>query len=98
MKKIDLKLNLKLLANRNRGTVWQKSILGVLLALLVLMLGGCGFLFFKPLSTDIKNIIDEEISSVDIIFDQKTIKSIEERQKPSESIETTTGKNPFASF
>lgn len=98
MKKINLKLNLKLLANKNRGTVWQKSILGVLLALLVLSLVGCGFLFVKPLSTDIRGIIDTEISSVDIIFDQKTIKSIEERQKPSESVEATTGKNPFASF
>jgi flagellar motor component MotA len=98
MKKINLKLNLKQLTMKNRGTVWQKAILGVLLALALLFTVACGYLFFKPLSAEIKDIIDGEISAVDIIFDQKTIERVKERQKPLDNSGVTTGKNPFASF
>jgi len=98
MKKLNLKIDFRSLSNKNKGTVWQKAVLGVLIAILALTVGACGYLFIKPLSAEIQTIIDEEISSVDIIFDQKTINGIKDRQKPADNTAVTTGKNPFAAF
>lgn len=99
MKKLKIKkIDLRALIGKSKGTMWQKAVLATLLSLAVLFTLGCAYLFFKPLPVDIKKIIDDEISSIDIIFDQKTIDDIKERQKPIENTGTTTGKNPFAPF
>jgi flagellar motor component MotA len=99
MKKLEIKkIDLRALLGKSKGTMWQKAVMAALLCMAVLFTLGCGYLFFKPLSADIKKIIDDEISSVDIIFDQKTIDGVKERQKPIENTGVTTGKNPFASF
>jgi hypothetical protein len=100
MNKPNLKLNLDInfFNKKNKGTLWQKGILGVNLLLALFIVLSCSYLFIKPISSEIKNIIDDEISSVDIIFDQKTIDSIEARQEPSSTKDTSVGKNPFAGF
>jgi len=99
MKKLKIKkIDLKALIGKSKGTMWQKAVMAALFSLAVLFTLGCAYLFFKPLAVDIKKIIDDEISSIDIIFDQKTIDGIKERQKPIENTSVTTGKNPFASF
>ena len=99
MKKLEIKkIDIKALLGKSRGTMWQKAVVAALLSMTVLFTFGCGYLSFKPLSADIKKIIDDEISSIDIIFDQKTIDGIKERQKPIENTGVTIGKNPFTSF
>lgn len=97
MKKINLKFNLNL-KTKTKGTLWQKALLGVILATLVLTLAACAYLLVRPISKEVKAIIDQEISSSDINFDQKTIDNIKARQTPSIVPETSSGKNPFASF
>lgn len=93
--KITLKLNLK---DKGKGSTWQKALFGVILATLILMTAATLYLIFRPISKDVREVIDQEISSSDIIFDQKTIDSIKERQTPSTIPDTSGGKNPFAPF
>lgn len=97
MKKLNLKLNFDIRA-KSRGSLWQKALLGVIVATLLLMLGTSIYLAVRPISREVKEVIDEEISSSDIIFDQKTINNIKARQLPNAVPNTTSGKNPFASF
>lgn len=99
MKKPELKLNLNInLRGKIKGTLWQKAIWAIMVVVLLLASLACVYLMFKPLSKDIKAIIDDEISSSDIIFDQKTIDSIKARQVPSVVPDTSSGKNPFSGF
>lgn len=96
MKKFSIDLNK--LRKTNKGSSWQKAVLMSLIIGTVLITASYAYLIVRPLSGSIKEIIDEEISAVDITFDQKVIDSIKERQKPSETKLPTSGKNPFAGF
>jgi flagellar motor component MotA len=93
--KFSLKFNFK---SRTKGSLWQKALLGVALATFGLMVILSAYLLIKPISKEVKNVIDEEISATDINFDQKTIDNIKARQVPSEIPTITSGKNPFTPF
>lgn len=96
MKKI--KFNIKKLQKQNKNFNWQRAVFGAV-AISALIFGiACAYLMIKPVDNNIKAIIDEEISAVDVIFDQKIIEEIEERQIPTEKKEPSSGKNPFTPF
>jgi len=96
MKKINL--DLRKLKKHNRGSSWQKAMVISLLITTILITISYLYLAIRPISKDVKIIIDEEISAVNINLDQKIIEGIKERQKPAEIKSSTTGKNPFAGF
>lgn len=97
MKKLNLKFNFNFL-EQSKGSLWQKALMGVALATLGLMLVASVYLIFRPISKEVRTVIDEEISSTNINFDQKTLENIKARQVPSEVPASTSGKNPFTSF
>jgi hypothetical protein len=77
---------------------WQKS-LTLALFISVLIFGvAIIYLILKPIDKSISTIIDEEISSTNIIFNQKTIDLLGERRVPEEIQVSSAGKNPFAPF
>lgn len=96
--KINFKESLGNLRNSNLGSSWEKGIFIAVLVSLVIFLAANVYLIFKPIPDDLRAIIDEEINSSNITFDQKTIDSLKERQNPPESETPISGKNPFAPF
>ena len=98
MKMKALKIDLSKLSRSGRNSSWQKAILGAIGISVVFYLLAAGYLFFKPLSTEIKDIIDQEVSSTNISFDQKTLEMLKSRQLPPANTQTTSGKNPFIPF
>lgn len=96
MKKIDL--NIKQLRMLNKNPDWQRGLLAATLLSLGIFALFLGYLLIKPINKEIKAIIDEEISSTDIIFDQKTIETLKKRQEPATLSAPAIGKNPFIPF
>jgi len=81
-----------------KKTSWQKGIFITLLLGIVIYLVLLGYLFIKPVSPDIKSIIEKELSTTDVKFNQKTLDSLQKRQQPSAPAQPPTGKNPFIPF
>lgn len=98
MKKPELKFDFSKLERNNRGSSWQKAVFGALIISLVAYLAATAYLYFRPLSSDIKESIDSEVSSSNISFDQKTIDMLKSRQQPPDTTATSGGKNPFTPF
>ncbi len=96
MKKI--KININKLKKQNKGFNWQRAIFGAVAITTLAFSLACAYLAIKPVTPEIRAIIDEEISSVDVIFNKEIINDIEERQKPTEKKEPAPGKNPFTPF
>lgn len=90
MKKNNIKIELTM--------DWRKSFFAAILLSVIIFVLGIGFLFIKPLEKDIKGIIDEEISSTNVIFNKKTLELLRERQAPAAQTPAAAGKNPFAPF
>lgn len=96
MKKINLKknkINLKL-----QRPNWQKTLVLAALASTFIFALCCLIILFRPLSKNIKEIIDKEIAETDIYFKKKTLERLEKRLEPEEKKEPSTGKNPFMPF
>lgn len=96
MKKFKIDLNKIKISNRNSN--WQKGISGALLISLGIFFLALVYLLVRPLSKDVQNIIDTEISSIDVVFDNKTIDMVKKRQEPNQTTAPTVGKNPFIPF
>lgn len=94
----DIKFDFSKLTKNNRHSSWQKAVLGAVLISVAIYLIMAGYLFFRPLSQDIQDIIDQEISSSNISFDQKTLLMLKNRQEPPANTQTESGKNPFTPF
>lgn len=90
-KELEIKLS-------NQKTVWQKGLFFTVLVSLFVFIVLLVYLFFKPLSPDIKSVIDEEINSSNLSFDKKVIEDLTKKQQPTKSQEPTVGKNPFLPF
>lgn len=97
MKKLELKFKFNL-REKTKNSLWQKALLGLALATLILIVASGAYFLIRPISKEVKAVIDGEISATDIIFDQKTIENIKARQVPSEVPTITSGKNPFTPF
>jgi hypothetical protein len=98
MKKPDIKIDFSQFERSNRGTSWQKAVFGAILVSLCFYLSALAYLYFRPLSPDIKASIDSEVSSSNITFDQKTIEMLKNRQQPPANTTTIGAKNPFTPF
>lgn len=90
----DLKINLKM----GKASDWQKGLFLALLSSLVIFFLGVIFIFFKPATPSVKEIIDEETASTDISFDKKILEMLRTRQNPTLNTPSSAGKNPFAPF
>jgi len=101
MKNIQIKpINIKKLSRKitEEKSSWQRSlIVAAILSFLVFSIASA-YLFFKPLNSEVKRIVEEEISSSNIIFDAKTIQGIQKRYQPQTNINNAASKDPFAQF
>lgn len=77
---------------------WQKSIFITLLLCIGVYIILLGYLFIKPISSEVQEIIKDELTTSDINFDQKTLDSLKKRQQPSTPSQAPIGKNPFLPF
>jgi hypothetical protein len=93
MKKIEEQFRLLLAANAK--TNWLSGVFYALLLCFVIFLLANVYLLVRPISKDVKDIIDLEVDSSNLIFDQKTIDAIKKRQEPNAVISLPGGKNPF---
>lgn len=91
----NIKEQFKQLVASNAKSNWVKGVFYALLICFGVFVVANTYLLFRPISADVKGIIDEEVDSSNISFDQKTIDSIKKRQEPSTSILPSGGKNPF---
>lgn len=92
------KLDLKKIKLNTKNTEWTRGVYFALVISVVIFGLLCIYLFFKPISNDLKLIIDDEISSSDVRFNKSTLEMVKERQNPKETSEPSSGKNPFAPF
>lgn len=100
-KNLNLKnLNLKKFVKQigREKSSWQKGVLFAAIIVFVALLAACVQLVFKPLNQEIKGIVEEEVSSTNIIFDKKTLDDIKKRYQPQSTINPTGSKDPFAQF
>jgi hypothetical protein len=93
MKKIKEQIRLLLVANAK--TNWTKGVFFALFACFIIFALANVYLLFRPISKDVKEIIDQEVNSANLNFDQKTIDTIKKRQEPNTVITVPVGKNPF---
>lgn len=98
MKKPNIKFDFSAFERSNRGTSWQKAVFGAILVSLAFYIAASAYLYFRPLSQDIQESIDSEVSSSNISFDQKTIEMLKLRQQPPQNTAGGSGKNPFTPF
>lgn len=91
LKELEIKLS-------NQKTMWQKGLFYAVIASLIIFIGAMVYLFFRPLSSDMKSLINEEINSSNVSFDKKVIENLSKKQQPVKSSEPTIGKNPFLPF
>jgi hypothetical protein len=94
----DIKDQLLKIKESNLKTSWSKAIFATVLVSLAIYIGFSAYLFFRPVPTNIRGIIDTEVNSTDITFDTKTIDKLKQRQNPSENTASAVGKNPFMPF
>jgi hypothetical protein len=94
----DIKDKILKIKESNLKTSWTKAIFATLLVSLVIYLAFNGYLFFRPIPTQIREIIDTEVNSTDITFDTKTIDKLKQRQNPTENTAAPVGKNPFMPY
>lgn len=100
-KNLNLKnLNLKKFVKQigREKSSWQKGVLFAAIIVFVALLAACVQLVFKPLNQEIKGIVEEEVSSTNIIFDKKTLDDIKKRYQPQSTINPIGSKDPFAQF
>jgi hypothetical protein len=93
----NIKEQLKRLLTANSKTDWTKGVFWAIFICFVLFSAVNFYLLFRPLSKDMKNIIDKEVNSSNIIFDQKTI-DVLKNKGPGTQIILPGGKNPFTSL
>lgn len=101
MKKIKSKkinIDFKKLQKSSKNTNWQRGVYLALLITLAIFVIGCAYLMFRPIPSSIKEIVDEEILSTDISFNESALNDIRERQNPTQTPKPETGKNPFTPF
>jgi hypothetical protein len=91
----NIKEQIRLLLVANARTNWAKGVFYALLSCFVIFTLANAYLLFRPISKDVKEIIDQEVNSSNLIFDQKTIDLIKKRQEPNTVISLPAGKNPF---
>lgn len=96
MKKI--KFNTQEINKYNKNPDWQRGVLLAVITTLGIYFFALAYLFIKPVSSDVKGVIDREVSSIDIIFDQKTLDLLDKRQEPKNFTPPVVGKNPFVPF
>lgn len=95
---IKMKIKLPKINLGIKTTSWQKGVFITLLLGLLVYIVLLGYLFIKPVSPEVKDIIEKELSTSDIKFNQKTLESLQKRQQPSAPGQLPTGKNPFIPF
>ncbi len=91
LKELGIKLS-------NQKTMWQNGLFYAVIISLVIFICAMSYIFFRPLSSDMKQIINEEINSSNVTFNEKVIEDLSKKQQPIKSSETTVGKNPFLPF
>lgn len=94
----DIKDQLLKVKESNLKTSWSKAVFATVLVSLAIYIGFSVYLFFRPVPTGIREIIDTEVNSTDITFDTKTIDKLKQRQNPNENTAPAVGKNPFMPF
>lgn len=95
---MNIKEQLINLKEQNLQTNWQKALFYTVVISLAIYSGFTGYLFVKPISDEVKGIIDTEINASDIKFDSKVLDSLKKRQAPADVATPSTGKNPFLPF
>ncbi|MDD3480951.1 MAG: hypothetical protein PHW75_01850 [Patescibacteria group bacterium] len=96
MKKINI--NIKELEKLNRGANWQRGLFLTIVVSIIIFAGGCVYLFFSGIPSDLKTLIDEDISEVNVTFSESTLENVKSRQNPDKNEITPSGKNPFIPF
>lgn len=94
----DIKEQFRQMLSANSKTDWTKGVFWAIFICFVLFSGVNIYLLFRPLSKDMQDIIDKEVNSSNIIFDQKTIDILKSKQGPETQIVLPGGKNPFTSL
>lgn len=94
------KINFKKIGTRSdvSNFLWQKIIFWVAAIVVAIFLCASSYLIFRPLDQNIQAIIDKEIQSIKIIFDQKTLQELRSKKQPTKATENQSVKNPFLSF
>jgi hypothetical protein len=98
MKKPEIKIDFSELRRQSQNANWQRALLWAILVSLLLFSVATLYLFFRPLSDDIKASIDTEIQSQQINFDFTTLEMLKGRQVPPTTNPSPSGKNPFTPF
>lgn len=93
-----MKIKLPKINLGTKKTSWQKGVFITLILGLTSYVVLLGYLFVKPVSPEVKSIIEKELSTSDIKFNQKTLDSLQKRQQPQAPVQPATGKNPFIPF
>lgn len=93
-----LKLKPEIAKKDSQKTDWQKGLLISVFVCFLILFFGCLYLLLRPIPQEIKEVIDDDVSSADIRFSEETLKRLEERQSPPQAEDPRTGKNPFSSF
>jgi hypothetical protein len=94
----NIKEQIAKLISTNAKSNWTKGVLWAILICFIVFVIANTYLLFRPLSNEVKGIIDGEINSSNINFDQKTIDALKTRQVPNSPTVTPGGKNPFTSL
>lgn len=94
----DIKEQFAKLLTSNSKTNWAKSVFWAILICLALFICADVYLLFRPLASDVKGIIDDEVESVNINFDEKTLEGLRQKEDLSTPINLPKGKSPFTSL
>lgn len=97
-KNININIDFSKIKKSNKNTQWYRAVYFALIISVVIFGSMCVYLFFKPASSEITAIIDAEISATNVKFNEETLEMVKERQTPKETIDLSSGKNPFAPF
>jgi flagellar motor component MotA len=94
------KINIKKLSRiiGKQKSSWHKGILLAASLSVVIFVAASAYLLFRPLNSDLKRIIEEEVKSTNIIFDKKTLEDIKKRHQPQTILESSGSKDPFSQF
>lgn len=98
MKNLDFKFDIRKLKKESQNTSWEKAVFGALLISLVIFLSATLYLFFRPVSTAIKQGVDAELENQNISFNFLLLEKLKSRQTPNAQIQAPSGKNPFVPF
>lgn len=91
----NIKEQIAKLISENAKTNWIKGVYWAVFACFILFLAANAYLLFRPVASEVKEIIDSDVNSSNINFDQKTLDSLKTRQGLDTPIVPPTGKNPF---